>query len=784
MVYSVAVKRALRLALLGLAALLLVSVAGGSLAALWLWSRLPQISGTLALPGLERPVEVIRDAWGVPHIYAESLTDLVFAQGFVTAQDRPWQMDLLRRAAAGRLAEVLGPEALAWDRLARTVGFERVARAALDRQEPEARRVLEAYARGVNAALARNPRALEFLLLRYRPEPWEPLHTLALGRLLAWELSQWGPRLVLARLLPRLDAARREGLIPVYPADGPVIVAGLGASAWPGLLGPSGGSNGWAVGTARSASGAPLLANDPHLPLGAPSRWYEVHLVGAGLDVYGFSIPGAPGVIIGANAELAWGFTNLMLDDLDLYRERLHPEREDLYEVAGRWEPLTVLMERIEVRGGEPETLEVRIGRHGPLITPTLIQAGEPLALRWTGHEPGQEVAALLGMNRARTWPEFREALRRFATPAQNVIYADRGGTIAYQAVGRIPVRPRGGSLLPLEGWHGRDDWRGWVPFDRLPRVVDPPAGVLVTANNRVSADPGLYISHLWEPPDRAARIRELLEAKAGLTLDDLREIQLDRRPPWVSRLVPLILEAWKDAEGSSEVAGGLDLLEAWDGALEPASPAAALFEATVEELLAQIFRDELGEDDYREFGRAWDLAGVVLDRLLERGTSPWFDDVTTPAREDLPELLRRSLRAALRGLEARLGPGPAGWRWDRLHTLALEHPLGRRRPLGLLFSLGPYGMGGDARTVWKSHFYHDGRFRAAVGPSFRMLVDLADRRRSRVVLTTGQSGHPLSRHYRDQTPLWLRGEDRPMLVERTAIEAAASGHLHLLPAE
>ncbi len=777
-------KRALRRAIAGLAAFLLLGVAGGGLAALWLWSRLPQTRGTLTLPGLEGPVEILRDAWGVPHIYAGSLPDLAFAQGFVTAQDRLWQMDFFRRVAAGRVAEVFGPEALGWDRIARTVGFERAARRVLRTQDPEARRWLEAYARGVNAAIGRTPRPLEFLLLRYRPAPWEPLHTLALGRLLAWELSQWRPRLVLAELLPRLDRARREDLVPAYPEDGPVIVAAAGASSVTalGLLGVSGGSNSWVVGPGRSATGAPLLANDPHLPLGAPSRWYEVHLVGAGLDVYGFSIPGVPGVITGANADLAWGLTNLMLDDLDLYRERLHPER-DLYEVEGRWEPLTVLMERIEVKGHRPERLEVRLSRHGPLITPTLIRASEPLALRWTGHDPGEEVTALLGMNRARTWAEFRAALRLFGSPAQSVVYADRTGVIAYQAIGRIPVRPHGGSLVPLEGWHGRDDWQGWVPFDRLPHAVNPPGGILVTANNRVTADPGLYISHLWEPPDRAARIRELLDAGTKLTLEDFRAIQLDRRPPWVRRLIPEILKAWEGKE-SGEVAGALELLRRWDGALGPESAAAALFETTVEELMARTFRDELGEADYREFGEAWDLAGVVLDRLLARGTSPWFDDVTTPEREDLPTLLRQSLRAAVGKLSARLGPDPGRWRWGRLHTVIFEHPLGRRRPLDRLFSLGPYGTGGDGRSVWKSQFPHDGRFRATVGPSFRMLVDLGDRRRSRVILTTGQSGHVLSRHYRDQAPLWLTGEDRPMLVEREAIERTAQGRLRLIPTE
>ncbi|MBI1893207.1 MAG: penicillin acylase family protein [Candidatus Rokubacteria bacterium] len=766
----------------------LLTLAGA--AGLLLWSFLPVTSGELGMAGLSAPVEILRDRYGVPHLYAERLADLAFAQGFVAAQDRLWQMDLFRRAAAGRLAEVLGAELLPTDRLFRTLGFERAARQMLPTLSEESRAVLEAYARGVNAAIETIQRPHEFWLLGYRPEPWAPSHSLAIGRLMAWELSQWRADLVLGKIAATVDAARAQAALPSYPPGAPLIVPPRPprerAQAWeapiplPGF--GRGASNSWVVGGSRSVTGKPLLANDPHLTLTLPSRWYEIHLSGEDMDVYGFSIPGTPGVVIGFNRAIAWGFSNLMLDDADFFREIVNPNNPRLYRHRGQWEAIRVHREEIRVKGREPVEIEVRQTHHGPLVH-ELLGLSEPTSLRWIGQDPSDEVWAVLEMNRATNWPAFREALRAFQAPGLNVVYADRYGTIAYQAVGRVPVRAQGDGRLPVPGWSGEFEWIRWAPFDTLPRVVNPPEGIIVTANQRITEGDEPFLSTLWEPPDRAMRIRERLDAFRKLSLEDLLQIQLDRAPPsaqrHVARVIPHLETA---AKGDPLRESALALLRGWTGEMSEASSAAALYAVLYERLLVNTFRDELDEGLLREFLRTWNLAEILLDRFIEAGESPWFDDVQTAEPEGLPEVAARSFGEAVTFLEARFGKDPARWRWGALHTTTFEHPLGKRRPLQRVYDRGPFPMGGDVKSVWVAAYRHDDRFQSTLGPSFRLVVALGDRPRARAISPGGQSGLPWSRHYADQLPGWLRGESHPCLIDRQEIEAQTTGRLRLRP--
>lgn len=777
----------------GLAVLLLVLVGvGGSY--LWLRLTLPETRGTVRIKGLDGPVEIIRDRHGVPHIYATTAHDLFFAQGYVHAQDRPWQMDLFRRAALGRLAEIFGKELLETDRFFRTLGLGRLAQASLDAADEEARSILAAYADGVNAAMGRGRRRAEFLLLGYRPEPWIPLHTAALGKLMAWELAQWRPDLALDRLRNRVDETRWRELLPSYPEAGPIIVspvaprrlAGKEPSrpwgpelAWLGLGLGSGGSNSWVVDGTRSQTGKPLLANDPHLPLAFPSRWYEVHLVGAGYDVYGFSISGTPAVVIGHTPQVAWGFTNLMADDVDFFIEKPHPQDPNQYRIGNEWARFRTRQERIRVKGEADALLDVRESRHGPLVTGVISGVTEPLALRWTAQEPGQEMSGLLRMNRARSWKEFLEGLRGFGSPAQNVVYADRDGNIGYHAMGRVPIRSKWNGRLPVPGWTDEYEWTGYVPFDKLPQAFNPARHVIVTANNRVNEEDRPFISTLWEPPDRAQRIFDRLESVLTLTPDAFQRIQLDVSPPSVRANARLVVSLCAEPfQTDTRLAQALERLRSWDGAVDARSTAAATYEITYQRLLENTFRSSMGDALYQEFLRSWNLSQIVMDRLLAKGQSPWFDG-------GMAASVCRSFREAVEQLETRLGRNQEEWSWGRLHAWVFQHPLGRRWPLDRLLNVGPFPAQGTAKSVWKSDYRAEGAggFRTLVGPSFRMVVDLANLGNSRTVYPGGQSEHPLSPHYADGIELWRQGEFHRTLVYRPLIEAEAEDTLLLRPA-
>ena len=516
--------------------------------------RLPQTAGTLRLPGLEAAVEVVRDRWGVPHIYAESTHDLMVAQGFVHAQDRLWQMDFQRRLVAGRLAEVLGAVAAPVDRWFRTIGMRRVAEQEVSLIDAGVRADLEAYAAGVSSRIARGRLPVEFTLLRYRPEPWTVADTLSWIKMMSWDLSvNWETELLRARLIARLGPERAAELEPEYFACWPRVVppgveySAIGsaalrrAGAARPLAGPSAreglGSNNWALAGSRTTTGAPILANDMHLQMGMPCIWYENHLAGGDLDVTGVTFPGIPGVISGHNGHVAWGFTNGFPDVQDLYVERLRRTDDGRvqYEYRGEWLDAQVVREEIRVKGGGTVVEQVVITRHGPIINglaPDL--AGEqPLALRWTSLEPDRMVEGLHGMSRAKNCLEFREALRDWTAPVQNTVYADTEGNIAYSFPGKVPIRARGDGRVPVPGWTGEYEWTGYIPYEELPHLYNPPQGYIATANNRVVDEAYPYHIGLEHcTGDRAQRIVELIEARDKVDLSSISSTMRCARSP------------------------------------------------------------------------------------------------------------------------------------------------------------------------------------------------------------------------------------------------------------
>jgi len=577
----------------------LIALIGGT----WFVRRsFPTVRGTLRVNGLKADVRVYRDSWGIPYIYAKNNHDLFFAQGYVHAQDRLWQMDFHRRIGQGRLSEIFGKSTIKTDRFLRTIGLARAAQADQQVLDADTLAVLKAYADGVNAFISTHQGSLplEFTILGYKPEPWKPVDTLVWGKVMAWDLGgNWDSELLRARLVQKIGQNSLDVLYPGYPQAGPFIVppearnyAFLGqprldsvaqalsvAQRIPFGANNGLGSNNWVIDGSKSATGKPMLANDPHLGIQMPSIWYEMGLHGGDYDVVGATFPGAPGVVIGHNAQISWGVTNLGPDVQDIYLEKVNPDNPNQYKVAGQWQDMNVFQEEIKVKGQKkPEQVTVRITRHGPLLNEVVEGLSEPAALQWTAiRQPGEVFRSVLLIDGAHDWKSFQNAVQYWDAPAQNFVYADVDGHIGYQASGRIPVRAKGQGILPVPGWTGEYEWTGYIPFDKLPSVLDPPTHFIATANNKVVPDSYPYfLGYDWSAPFRAMRITAQLGAKEKLSADDFRNIQADTTSLPAKKIVPLILQLTPDGQLQERA---MAELKKWDFRQEVDRPGGAIFQ-------------------------------------------------------------------------------------------------------------------------------------------------------------------------------------------------------------
>lgn len=811
----------------GLAVGALAGVAGlaGAAVATALRRPLPRTSGTLAVAGLRAPVEVIRDEWGVPHLYARSNADLFFAQGYVHAQDRLWQMEFQRRTGHGQLAELFGAIALDSDRFVRVLGFGRIARREAPLLTPEIGEAAGAYCAGVNAFIAGNRRRLplEFGILRVQPRPWEPADLLVWAKIMALNLSaNWTTEIMRARIVAVVGAERADALDPTYPGDHPLAIpAGLrydphlgevalaGVEAVERFTGggkPGQGSNAWVVGGARTTSGQPLLANDPHLALQMPSLWYAMHLVGGDYEVAGASIPGTAGIVIGHNARIAWGVTNGMHDVQDLYIERFDPADPAgrRYEFQGNWEEAELVREAIAVRERprsdrmRVETMEVRVTRHGPIVNDLIPpatgangrDAEQPLAMRWTALEPGTLARSVLAVNRARDWEEFRAALADWTVPTQNFVYADVDGHIGYALGGAVPLRARGDGRVPVPGWTGEWEWTGTIPPAENPHALDPAEGFVVTANNRIAGDDYPHpMEAEWLSGYRAARIRELLTRTMRHDAATFARIHTDRRSlPGIAFADLARTGRLPVAPGNEVAEAARDALAAWDGLLTADSVAGLIYSTLRREVLDRAYAEVVGP-----LGAVAGLGGFASDpgrtyvaRALPRvlallgGRAPnWL-----PPGRDPDALLADAWAATVAQLRAEWGDDVSRWRYGAAHHLTLRHVLGGIGPLGRLLNRGPFPTGGDLDTVCMGAMSTSPTgIDAYTAPSYRQILDPADWDNSRAIHPTGQSGHPASRHYADFIPHWLDGTYHPLLWSRLAVVEHAAGHLTLEPA-
>ncbi|HET7397825.1 MAG TPA: penicillin acylase family protein [Intrasporangium sp.] len=832
----------------------LAVVAVGILAISTVRRPFPQTAGELHVEGFTSSVSVVRDAQGVPTILADNAGDLFRAQGFLSAQDRFFQMDLRRHVTAGRLAELVGESALATDRVVRTMGWRRVAEQELPRLAPETRQYLQAYADGVNAYLrtAHSPSdlSLEYTLLDrtnpgYRVESWTPVDSLAWLKSLAWSLrGDYRDELTRARLSRRMPVRQIGVLYPPYPLSRNSPILGpddwkpgaaptQGASAVPAALrgarpqaaldhasaaleavpallgrGSGIGSNSWVVAGSRTTTGKPLLANDPHLALGMPSEWTQVNLqcrtvtTSCPFRVSGFSFAGLPGVVIGHNETIAWGFSNLGPDVTDFYLEQVTGAT---YLRDGRQVPLESRLETIKVAGGSNVSMTVRSTVHGPILSDedaAITEAGDrsvirgapqgnryAVSLAWTALRPTTAADAIFALDKARGWDDFRRAATLFSVPAQNIVYADTEGHIGYQAPGLIPIRrsatpDAAPGFWPAPGWDSQWDWTGFVPYDQLPWVKDPSDGMIVAANQAVTASPTPFLTSEWDYGFRAQRIRSLLEATPKVSPEQMSQIQGDTR----NVFAPVLVERLLGVQVDDFTAQAQRLLRDWDGQ-QPGdksrdSASAAYYNAVWKYLLTYTF-DELPPDMGPDGGSRW---MIVMEQLLKDPNNDWWDDKTTPGvTEGSGEILKRALVEARLDLARKLGKVPATWRWGRLHQLDLKHPvMGSDQWPQLVrdvFDRGGIELGGGNSIVDANAWNASAPgYDVVAGPSMRMVVDLSNLDASRWVNSTGQSGHPYSRHYADQVDAWAANETFPWRFTRPAAEAAGEERLTLSP--
>jgi penicillin amidase len=750
------------------------------------WRTFPSSEGTLHAPGLSAPVRIAFDARGVPTVRARSIPDAMFGLGYVHARDRLWQMEFQRRVGAGRLAEILGPKLVPTDRFLRTIGFRRAAESAWEALEPGERRLLEAYARGVDAyRTTSRARSIEFRLLRVEPEAWDPVDSLAWAKMMAWDLAgNARDEIRRARFAAAVGRVKADELLPVAAAEPTILTdaewracspdASRAAAVSPALpsartslwarldrafeaseaLGFGGedlGSNSWVLAGSRTTTGLPILANDPHLGLRAPSVWYLATIEAPGFFVTGATLPGVPGVIIGHNRRIAWGLTSVEPDVQDLFVEEVDPKDPGRYRHRGEWLRFEERREVIHVRGGADVALTVRSSVHGPIVGDVYEGAetlGPAVALRWTGLDPGDRTAgAFFRIDTARNWNEFLAGARLLSAPAQNLVYADVEGHIGYAASGAMPLRPRADGRWPVSG-AGDDDWAGMIPFEELPRTLDPARGYLVTANNRVVSGEYPYSFGLtWAEPYRARRIAEMIAARPRLSPEDVRRMQLDRQSLEAGELLPLLLDT---APADAACRDALERLRGWDRVMAPDSVPASIYAAWFVELA------KMPEDELKTVPRGRTRFRFVVDAL--RANSSWCDDARTPRVETCAEFRSASLRKAVAFLAARLGADPSTWRWERLHRARFPHAVFDGVPVLRSFFDLEAGQGGDASTVDVGSFAQDGSFTMRDGPSYRQVVDLADLTRSGYAGTTGQSGNVFDHHYRDLLPDWRAG--------------------------
>lgn len=794
--------------LIALLAVILLATAAGILYVRHISRKaIPDYDASFSIEGLQDQVDVYRDSLGIPHIYAKNQQDLYMAVGYVSAQDRLWQMDLLRRVTQGRLSEIFGKEMLKADQLFRALRFDKKSRQILKGLPPEMIQCMEAYSRGINAYIESHADKLpfEFTVLGYKPEPWKPEHSAGILGYFTWGLTNpWGTEFMMYVIGQKVGREKMMELMPdlniqtpIYgnkdnmPGDAALADDLMEGASVPAKLGLEvfSGSNNWAISGSRTQSGYPIVANDMHLEIDrAPGIWYQVHQVVPGeLNVTGVMAPGTPIVACGHNDSIAWGFTNVGVDDMDFYVETINPQDSGQYLLDGEWRDLEFRKEVIKIKGGGQVTRVNRYTHRGPVISGFKGIGDRVISMRWLGMDESNEFRAIYLYDRAGNWNDFKAAAVYQSTLSQNVVYGDRAGNIGLYTCAGVPLRGAGDGSFVVPGDTSLFDWTGRVPFDELPHELNPEKGFLVSANNRtIGNDYPYHISTWFSLPSRFDRITGLIESGGKLTEQDVMKIQTDQTSDWAGKFKPAMVGALTGADLGETGSKVLDLLRSWDGNMSTESSMALLFEVFYEELVRNVFLDEMGADLFRRFTGNDIIAEYTFEKILAGAQISWCDDVTTDQVEDFDDMITRSFNDAVKKISKRFGDDPGFWYWGDVHQISFAHPLSSVKLLDRVFGLtrGPYPVGGSGHTVCPYSFSYGSDFKAFHGASERHVFTLDDWDRSMTVIPTGESGIPASRYFCNQTGMYIAKQYHADPFSRDAVLSASAHHSVFSPAE
>ncbi len=755
---------------------------------------LPDYNKDIKLSGLTEDVQVYRDKYGIPHIFAKNDEDLYRATGYLTAQDRLWQIDLLRRITQGRLSEIFGEDMINNDMILRALRIPEKSTQILENLNSELKKSLTAFAAGVNQYIKENSDDLpfEFTVIGYKPEKWKPQHSVNLLGYMAWSLEMgWTMESVLFKLQNTLSEEKFKELLPdlslqknpIFPdfnlqgeLDDTTLLSDIAkiAEISPDIFN---GSNNWAVSGKKSTTGKPIFANDMHLGLMIPGVWSQIHQhVEGGIDVTGVILPGQPFIIAGHNKDISWGMTNVMLDGEDFYIEKINPDNPNQYKYNGEWKDMEVRKIKIKVKDKEEVVeREIRFTHRGPVISGFKEIKDKVVSMRWIGNEPSNELRAVYLLNRAKNWKDFRNAVTSFVSVSQNIAYADKEGNIGLQTCAGIPIRTAPGHTF-YPGETDEYDWKGLVPFDSLPYSYNPECGYVYSANNKTVPDSyPHYISAWFDLPDRSDRIIEMLTEKEKLSVKDFKLIQTDQKSKLVENMKPVILKHIKELKDfNSDEEKALKILTDWDNVLSVESVAAVIFEEFYLVLADNILSDEMSDELYNEFRKEDMLTGYVIEKIIKTGKSLLCDDVNTEKKEVFKDMVQKSFKQTVKELTEEYGAVDKT-KWGDIHKLNLQQPLGKVKILDLAFNLNrEYPAGGSYHTISPYSYSFNEPFAANHGASHRHIYNTANYDESFSIIPTGVSGIPASKHYCDQSEMYVNGKYHEDYVSREIVEKKA----------
>ena len=773
----------------GLLVLIILLVLGGIAICFYVSNlknrSLPDYSQTIEL-GLKATVEIYRDSFAVPHVYAKNELDLYKSVGYLTAQDRLWQMDLLRRVTQGRVAEIVGEKAIRFDLLMRSLQLGKKSEDIIAKSSDSLIHILEAYASGVNQYIEDNKNTLpqEFSILGYEPEQWEVGHSINLIGFIAWDLTpNYKAEIILEKIKRKLgedlaleflpEANTQEVVFPEFDItdttslawfdvleDYSTIIDELGLTVFSA-------SNNWAVSAEKSESGKALLANDMHLKFGLPGIWYQIHeVVENKLNVTGVLLPGQPFIISGHNDSIAWGLTNLRVDTIDFFEEKIEDVDSTKYHLNDDLIPITYQKEIIKYKGKQKE-FNVRYTHRGPIISDwTDIGSNKTISMKWVGsHQFSNEVKGLLGLNKANNWNEFSDALTNFGAVSQNVNYADTKGNIGIRTCGSIPIRKKGKGSFIAPGWTNEYDWVAYVPFDSLPYSYNPSSNIVASANNKTVDDTYPYYINRWFcTPYRNERIREFLNQKDKISINDFKDLQNDYHSTFAEKFVPTIVDVVSKSELSELEKKGVELLKKWNYELNKESPEALIFENLCMNFLKVVIQDELGENLYSSFSSNGAITPIMVHRISNNKSLALFDDVRTSKKEVYEGCVLKAYQLAIKSIKTSFGGDIDSWNWGKQHQLIIKHPLGKVKALDFLFNYNSneYEVGGSFHTVSPYFYSYNEVGNVVNGASHRQVYTVGDWDNSYSILPTGSSGLSHSPHYLDQLKLFIKGEYHP----------------------